>query len=80
MMSLVSLSLVSLGVLSYVILSGGGSVRPRVGDASVSGDRPRTRPFGSRGGVDPQLILRRIRRKYRSQMADGCASPFGSSV
>ena len=40
-------------------------------------DRPRTRPFGSRGGVDPQLNLRRIRRKYRSQLGDGIyPSPF----
>ena len=60
MMSLVSLSLVSLGVLSCMVIGVRGSVGPRDGVAGVSGDRPRTRPFGSRGGVDPQLILRRI--------------------
>ena len=57
-------------------LSGGGSVGPCFGEASVYGDRPCTRPFGSRGGVDPQLNLRRIPVKYRSIVVDGrCPSP-----
>ena len=61
-----------IGVSSCLILRGSGSVGPRVGDASVSGDRPRTRPFGSRGGVDPQLILRRIHLEYRMSPMAGC--------